>query len=67
MDNQAAIKQFECKVRMSSTKNVDVRVKFDCNYAKPVFVESEFLKVNWLTKALTIPRLEELQGLCNRV
>ncbi|CAI5711694.1 unnamed protein product [Peronospora destructor] len=72
MGNQAAIKQLECEGSMSSTKHVDVRMKFICDYAKkgvvkPDFVESKLMKADLLTKTLPAPRVAELRGLFNLV
>ena len=72
MDNQEAIKQLECEGSMSSTKRVNVRIKFIWDYAKkgivkPEFLQSKLMKADLLPKTLSAPRVTELRGLFNLV
>jgi hypothetical protein len=66
MDSQAAIKQVENEVTSSAAKHIDVRLKFIRDYAQkkllqPVYVATQYMRADVLTKALTAPRLKELR------
>ena len=70
MYNQAAINQMESEKRTASAKLVDIRFKFICHYAhaqvvQPIFVKSGDMIANLLTKALPVPRIDEIRDMFN--
>ena len=70
MGNQAVIKQLEGEKSTTSAKHVDIRFKFICQHAqekmvKPSFTKSSDMIVDLLTKALPVPRIQDLREMFN--
>ena len=60
MDNQAVIKQLEAEKSTTRAKQVDIRFKFICLYARagtvmPRFINSDDMMADILTKSLSAP------------
>ncbi|CAH0483071.1 unnamed protein product [Peronospora belbahrii] len=68
IDNQAAIVQIAGEATSTKAKHIDVRVKYLCEQARrgivvPVYVKSELMLADVITKALDASKLVELRTL----
>nr|CCA23978.1 OSIGBa0134J07.9 putative [Albugo laibachii Nc14] len=69
MDNQAAIRQMENEESSVRAKHIDIKLKFLMDYAKkgilkPVYVSTEMMAADLLTKSFSAARLRSLMKMC---
>ena len=65
VDNRAAIKQVEGEASSAKAKHINMRLNFVCEYARreiiePIFVHSEMMLADPLTKALNVTKMMEM-------
>ncbi|CAI5720386.1 unnamed protein product [Peronospora destructor] len=70
MDNQAAIRQMENEESSARAKHIDIKLNFMKDYAKngiikPIYVSTEMMAADLLTKAFSAPRLQVLMKMCS--